>query len=124
MFYGKIGVEKGGLLTIAAFGAGCLAMFSKVLIWPGLILLAVGMGTVTTLMSLLGRELFGSRDYAAIWSIVMMASSLSVMIVSPGWGRVYDTTGSYRSGMVGMCLLLVAAMALHAVLVRHIKKMH
>ena len=34
LLYGKIGVEKGGLLTMAAFAAGCLAMFSKALAWP------------------------------------------------------------------------------------------
>lgn len=114
--YGRVGVKWGGRAVILCYAISYLCFRDTRLIYPALILLAVGMGTVTTMMSLLGRELFGTRDYAAIWSIVMIPTSLSVIVGAPIWGRIYDMTGSYRGGMAGVSLMLLAALALQVVL--------
>lgn len=113
LLYGKIGVEKGGLLTMGAFAAGCLAMFSKVLIWPGMILLAVGMGIYTTLLPVVVRRVFGTREYASIWALIATVGSVGTVVGYPLWGAVYDLTGTYASGLIGAAVLLVCAMLAH-----------
>ena len=113
LLYGKIGVEKGGILTMGAFGLGCLAMFSKALAWPGLILLAVGMGVYTTLLPVVIRRVFGSREYASIWALVSTVGCAGTMIGYPLWGTIYDLTGTYTLGLIGAAVLLAVAMWAH-----------
>lgn len=113
LLYGKIGVEKGGLLTMAAFGLGCLAMFSKALVWPGLLLLALGMGIYTTLLPMVIRRVFGSREYASIWGLVSTVGCAGTIVGYPLWGIIYDLTGTYTLGLVGAAVLLAGAMWAH-----------
>lgn len=113
LLYGKIGVEKGGLLTIAAFALGCAAVLTKALIWPGLILLALGMGIYTTLLPMVVRRVFGSREYASIWALIATVGSVGTVVGYPLWGVVYDLTGTYTLGLIGGAVLLVCAMWAH-----------
>jgi len=113
LLYGKIGVEKGGILTMCCFAAGCLAMFSKVLVWPGLLLLAVGMGIYTTLLPVVIRRVFGSREYASIWALVSTVGCAGTVVGYPLWGTVYDLTGTYTLGLIGAAVLLAGAMWAH-----------
>ena len=113
LLYGIIGVEKGGLLTMTAFGAGCLFLFSKVLIWPGLVLLAVGMGVYTTLLPVVVRRVFGSREYASIWALISTVGSVGTVFGYPLWGTVYDLTGTYTLALIGAAVLLALAMWAH-----------
>ena len=105
------GVKKGGVLMMAAFAAGCLAMFSKALAWPALLLLlAPGMGIYTTLIPLAARRVFGSRDYPAIWALISTAGCIGVIVGYPLWGVIYDLTGTYTLGLIGAAVLLMMAM--------------
>lgn len=113
LFYGKVGVEKGGLLTIGAFALGCLAVLTKVLIWPALVLLAVGMGIYTTLLPVVVRHVFGSREYASIWALIATVGSVGAVVGYPLWGVVYDLTGNYTLGLIGAAVLLGIAMWAH-----------
>ncbi len=113
LLYGIIGVEKGGLLTMAVFAAGCLAMLSKALAWPGLILLALGMGIYTTLLPMVVRRVFGSREYASIWSLVTTVGCAGTFVGYPLWGTIYDLTGTYTLGLIGAAVLLAGAMWAH-----------
>ena len=113
LFYGRIGVEKGGLLTMGAFALGCLAMFSNKLIWPALILLALGMGIYTTLLPVVVRRVFGSREYASIWALIATVGSVGTVVGYPLWGVIYDLTGTYTLGLIGAAVLLALAMWAH-----------
>ena len=113
LLYGKIGVEKGGLLTMAAFAAGCLGIMTDVLIWPSLLLLALGMGIYTTLLPMVVRRVFGSREYASIWALIATVGSVGTVVGYPLWGTVYDLTGTYTLGLVGAAVLLAGAMLAH-----------
>jgi MFS family permease len=121
LLYGKIGVEKGGILTMAAFAAGSLSMLSKALVWPGLILLAVGMGVYTTLLPMVVRRVFGSREYASIWALISTAGCAGVVVGYPLWGTIYDLTGSYTLGLIGAAVLLVCAMWAHWVTLKDVR---
>ena len=113
LFYGRIGVERGGLLTMGAFALGCLAMFSKALVWPALVLLAVGMGIYTTLLPMVVRRVFGSREYASIWALIATVGSVGTVVGYPLWGVIYDLTGTYTLGLIGAAVLLILAMWAH-----------
>ena len=113
LLYGKIGVETGGILTIAAFAAGCLAMLTKALVWPALVLLAVGMGIYTTLLPVVVRRVFGSREYASIWALISTVGSVGTIVGYPLWGTIYDLTGTYTAGLIGAAVLLAGAMWAH-----------
>lgn len=113
LLYGKIGVEKGGLLMLAVFAAGCLAMLHKALAWPGLLLLAWGMGIYTTLLPQVTRRVFGSREYASIWSLISTVGCAGTFVANPIWGTIYDLTGTYTLGLIGAAVLLAGAMWAH-----------
>jgi len=106
-------VEKGGLLTMGAFAAGSLAMLSRALAWPGLVLLAVGMGIYTTLLPMVIRRVFGSREYASIWALVSTVGCAGTFVGYPMWGAIYDLTGTYTLGLTGAAVLLAGAMWAH-----------
>lgn len=110
VLYGKIGEKKGGLLTIGAFAVGCLAMLTKTLVWPGLLLLAVGMGIYTTLLPVVTRRVFGSREYASIWALITTVGCAGTFVGYPMWGTIYDLTGTYTLGLIGAAVLLAGAM--------------
>jgi MFS-type transporter involved in bile tolerance (Atg22 family) len=109
MLYGKLGIKTGGVLMMAAFAAGMLALLHAALVWPGLILLAFGLGVYTTLLPQVTRRIFDSREYAAIWALIATAGSAGTFFANPLWGTIYDLTGSYALGLIGAALLLAAA---------------
>ena len=110
ILYGKLGVKKGGYIMMTVFAAGFLALTSKALIYPGLILLAFGLGVYTTLLPQVARSTFGSREYASIWSLIATAGSVGSVIATPVWGLVYDVTGSYTLGLIVAPILLGLAL--------------
>lgn len=113
LLYSKIGPDKGGYIVIACFSISFLLLQSPKLIYPALVLLAVGMGCVTTLMPTVARFTFGALEYASIWSILSTVSSVGSLIATPMFGMVYDAFGSYSPAMtVSAAGLVVALVAL------------
>ena len=113
LLYGRIGVEKGGILTMAAFAVGGLALLTDFLVWPGLLLLAVGFGVYTTLLPMVVRRVFGSREYASIWALITTVGCAGTFVGYPMWGTIYDLTGKYTLGLIGAAVLLALAMWAH-----------
>lgn len=113
LLYGHLGVRKGGILTMTAFAAGGLALLTKALVWPGLILLAVGFGVYTTLLPMVVRRVFGSREYASIWALITTVGCAGTFVGYPMWGTIYDLTGTYTLGLIGAAVLLAGAMWAH-----------
>ena len=113
LLYGKLSVYRGGAVMLVVFALGNLAMLSRAMAWPGLILLAFGMGIYTTLLPQAARRVFGSREYASIWALISTAGCVGTFVANPVWGTIYDKTGSYAIGLVASAgLLLVAIRAL------------
>ena len=111
ILYGKLGIQKGGYIMMTVFAAAFLTLISKTLVYPGLILLAFGLGVYTTLLPQVARSTFGSREYASIWSLIATAGSVGTFIATPVWGMVYDITGLYTLGLIVAPILLMAALA-------------
>ena len=108
---GRFGIVKtlGVVLGIYAVAFGLLAM--GVGVYPALVGLALGGSALGTLMPVVVRQLFGGRDYAAIWSVVISCSSVASFLSTPGWGMIYDTFGTYTPALVAMPILQTAAIA-------------
>ena len=95
------------VLALYALGFGLLAL--GIGVYPALVCLALGGSALGTLMPVVVRQLFGGRDYAAIWSVVISCSSVASFLATPGWGMVYDTFGTYTPALVAMPILLALA---------------
>lgn len=113
LLYGKIGVKKGGYLMMTVFAVGCLAMLHKALAWPGLLMLAMGMGIYTTLLPMVARQVFGSREYASIWGLISTVGCVGTFVANPIWGTIYDLTGTYTLGLISAAIMMVCAMWAH-----------
>lgn len=109
LLYGKAGPAKGGAVMVLCYLAG-FALLGWGQVWTGLLLLAAGMGTVTTLMPIVTRHIFGGREYAAIWSILSAFSNLGAMTAAPLFGLAFDLTGSYAGAVLAAAVLLVPAL--------------
>lgn len=112
MLYARIGAVKGGMAVVLIFALSFLVLPIPALVWPGLAALAVGMGSVTTLMPLLTRNVFGTREYAAIWSILSTVSNVGALAATPLFGMAYDISGSYGAAMRMTAAVLVIALVL------------
>ena len=118
ILYSRLGPQRGGLLIVAVFAGSFLLLGRPGLVYPGLAMLAVGMGSVTTLMPTLTRFTFGALEYAAIWSILSTASSIGALIATPLFGMAYDAFGSYAPAMTASSLGLALCLVLMGICFR------
>jgi MFS family permease len=97
----------GSLLALAG-----IVLFVFSISQAGLVLVAAGvygLGFVTynVLPPLMTRQIFGTINYTKIWGYVMMSGSLGGAIGVPVVGYIYDFTGSYYYGFIGVACLLI-----------------
>lgn len=105
----KLGIQKTMLGVILVYALGYWMISVQSLAYAALVLMAFGSGSIGTLMPVVVRQLFGGRDYAAIWSIVISCSSVASFLANPVWGSVYDVFGTYSPALMTMPILLVCA---------------
>jgi MFS family permease len=117
ILYGRLGVRRGGCFMLVLFAAAFWILAVPALAWPGLTVMALGLGIYTTLLPLVTRQVFGTREYAAIWGILATCGSVGTIVANPIWGSICDLTGSYTIAMlVFPVLLLLAAWTLNKLL--------
>ncbi len=109
MLYGRLGVRRGGCAMLLVFAAAFLLLLMPALAWPGLMVMALGLGIYTTLLPLVTRQVFGTREYAAIWGLLATCGSVGTIVANPLWGMVCDLTGGYVPGLILLPVLLTAA---------------
>ena len=109
ILYGRLGVRRGGCTMLLIFAAAFLILAVPALAWPGLMVMALGLGIYTTLLPLVTRQIFGTREYAAIWGMLATCGSVGTIVANPIWGSVCDLTGSYTAAMLVLPVLLTAA---------------
>ena len=122
LLYSKIGMAKGSVIMMFLFGISYVLLLNRVTAYPGLIALAFGLGTITTLLPTMTRVILGSREYPAIWGIVTTSSSVAGIVSGPLWGATYDATGSYRLAMIVSPVLVAIALVAMLVAFRKAKK--
>ena len=106
----KLGIKKTMIGVIVLYAVGYICMSLNRGIYVALVFLAFGSGSIGTLMPIVVRRIFGGRDYAAIWSVVISCSSIASFVASPLWGMVYDFSGSYLPALIAMPFLLTGGM--------------
>ena len=116
----KLGIRKTMLVILVLYAAGYCMLALGVWVYPALICLTMGFGAVSTLMPIVVREIFGGRDYTAIWSVVLSCSSVTSFVATPAWGTVYDMFGTYVPALVIATVLL--ALSVFALTVAFRKK--
>lgn len=96
--FDRLGTPRTALLLCAAcIGFPVLALFCRV---PGIpwayaaFLGFAGMGPSVGISALV-RHVFGDRDFASIFSLASMASTLGAAVAAPLMGVIYDASGSY-----------------------------
>lgn len=109
LLYGKVGPKIGGAVMVSCYALGFLLLGHGYML-PGLAALSIGMGTITTLMPIVARQVFGGREYASIWSILAAVSNLGAMTAAPMFGMAFDAAGSYAGAMMVAAVLLVPAL--------------
>ena len=64
------------------------------------------------------KAVFGNRDYASIYPIVMASSTLAIAVGTTIFGFVYDKTGSYYAVFLGVLSIQAIAILLGFILLR------
>lgn len=65
---------------------------------------------IMVLSPILTIEFYGQQDYEKIYAKVLMGAPLASIILVPAYGFIYDITGGYFFVLIGMIVLLLAAM--------------
>lgn len=111
---------KGGTLLTTLLGASGLVVmiFGSGSIWlicAGAFMFGWCYAGVTVQTAMITRSVFGSKSYAAIYSVVSMALAAGGAVASGGWGLLADAT-SYRTiflcGATGLIVALAIGMAM------------
>ena len=105
----KLGIRYTMMLILGVYAVGFVMLAFNISAAVALVCLAFGSGSITTLMPIVVRTIFGGRDYAAIWSVVITCSSVASFLAAPAWGMVYDIFGTYTPALLAMPMLLVAS---------------
>ena len=105
----RLGILKTMILIIGMYILGFVLLLLNTSAYLALVCLAFGSGAIGTLMPVVIRTIFGGRDYAAIWSVVISCSSVASFLAAPVWGMVYDIFGTYTPALTVMPMLLLVA---------------
>ncbi|KOS67972.1 MFS transporter [Lysinibacillus contaminans] len=77
-------------------------LFTVAIIIFGFVVSSLG-----TLGPLLTTALFGSKDYSQIYSTAAIGLAVAGIVALPGYGFVYEITGSYTFVLYGLAIMLV-----------------
>lgn len=105
----KLGIKYTMLSMLVIYAVGFLLLAFNSNVYLALVCLAFGSGSIGTLMPIVVRTIFGGREYAAIWSVVISCSSIASFLATPVWGMVYDMSGSYLIALIVMPVMLVVS---------------
>lgn len=106
MLCSKLGIFRTMILIMLMYALGYVLLVLRFGVYAALVFLAFGGGAIGTLMPVVVRTIFGGRDYAAIWSVVITCSSVASFLAAPVWGVVYDIFGTYTPALLAMPVLL------------------
>ena len=110
LLYGRMGPLRGGMAVTGLYTLSFFLLLIGDMVWVALAMLAIGMGSVTTLMPIVTKTVFGSREYAAIWGILSAVSNFGALIATPLFGASFDFLGSYNAAMISAGIAVAIGM--------------
>lgn len=114
-------MSAGGILAIPMFTL--VAPYFLPICWVAAFLFGISFGACNTLGPILVRNIFGSRDFGAIWSQATRLQAISVTIASVVWGIIVGSVG-YFGGMWVSFGFFVLALILGIKSLSNANKMH
>ncbi|WP_412728627.1 MFS transporter [Cytobacillus kochii] len=119
----KFGIK---LTNVIGIGSGIigilLILFSNVLgsvfLYIGGLTFGIGYSTGTLLPPFMIKTVFGNKDYASIYTVIMSASTLAIALGTTIFGFVYDITGSYYSVFLAVLFIQIGAILLSLITLR------
>ena len=118
-YYDRAGIRRTMYLGLAVVGAAFSALLVRSTWWfcVGSLGMGFAMGMSCVMTPILVREVFGSRDYGRISSIVTIATTVGVPVATVTLGFLYDAVGSYRPGiLIGLAVTVAGMILVEAVL--------
>lgn len=107
--FDRIGSRKAATLSLLRFmSAYVLYGFAenKILLIVAVGIVGFGLSFATVAFSVVTQDLFGKKDYAGIYGMVTMCSSVGSALGSPAVATVFDKIGSYKPAWVVMAALM------------------
>lgn len=89
-------------VTILLTTADNSVMFSIAMVIFGFVVASIG-----TLGPLLTSALFGNKEYSQIYAIVALGLAVAGIVALPGYGYIYDATGSYTPVLIAIACMMV-----------------
>lgn len=120
----RLGSTRSIGLTVMLGMAGMILLLlsgtmNTTLFMTGSLFYGIAIALVTLQPPLLVRELFGSKDYTSIFSLVLMGFTLSSAISVPLYGFIYDLTGTYALALKLVLLFYLISFVVGWLAVRH-----
>ena len=78
-------------------------------------------GTPNVMHQLIALDLFGKKDFTAIWGVLAVAANVGLAIGNPILGLMYDLTGTYQLTIM-VCIALMIICFISFFLATHSKK--
>lgn len=114
--FDKIGSRRACSLSLSVFLLALvfygLAEVYIALLYVAAVILGLGLSVSTVAYSVVTQDLFGKKDFAAIYGNLLVFGSLGGALGSPLIAAVYDTLGSYRLAWLALAVLMAIALVL------------
>lgn len=122
-----IGVKNALYVVVLSYLASMVIFLSSgqiFLLALGAVLMAIGLVALGVLSPEIVSALYGSRDYARIYSVYAMSGSLAMAVGNLGWGLIRDLTGNYQVGFyIAIVFSLISLVLFSISLTRGQKKL-
>lgn len=96
----KAGLAWGAVTTAVGYSMLFLSYTNPFFIYPAMFVVGLGYCMYTVQCPLMAKSIVGSKEYAQIWSLMMMINSLVGGGLYSTIGMFYDRTGTYRGAFL------------------------
>ena len=120
----KFGANPTYVGLVVIFTAAFVIFFltsSPIILFVGLLMYYVCAGTPNVMHQLIALDLFGKKEFTAIWSLLAVAGNIGLAIGNPILGLLYDLTGTYQLTIM-VCIALMIVCLVSFFLATHSKK--
>lgn len=113
----KVGLGYGAVCIAVGYVLMILSIQTPALCIPGAFIVGLGGSMYTVQCPLIARSALGGKDYASIWSLMMMGNSMIGAFTFSSIGLFYDKGGSYRGAFLMAIGLYIVAFLVGSVAV-------
>lgn len=120
----KTGLMWGTVTTALGYGIMMLSFNNPLFVYPAAFVVGLGNSMYMVQCPLLARSIVGSREYSAIWSMMMMINSLIGGGLYSSIGLFYDKLGSFGGAFIMAIGFYTVASILGCISMNQSQKLH